>query len=345
MQDVWSVIMAGGVGSRFWPVSRRSWPKQLLDLFGQGPLLRVTTDRVRPLSPPERQVVVTGARLQDAVGRILSDLPEANILAEPVGRNTAAAIGWAALEIQAHDPAAVLMVLPADHYIADVDGYLETCRRALALARDGWIVTLGITPTRPETGYGYIRRADPIDGGAFAVGSFKEKPELSTATEYLASGQYYWNSGMFFMPVGLILAELQRFEPDLVAGLRQIGSRPIDEVYEGLESIAIDYAVMERTRQIAVVPGDFGWSDVGSWRTLSEFVPEGESSFHSGHVIARDCSNNVLYAHEGTIAAVDVSGLVVVHTPDATLVCPKSSAQRVKQIVDELDDSDDDHLL
>ncbi len=335
----WTVIMAGGVGARFWPLSRRARPKQLLDLFGGGSMLRRTFDRLTPLIPPERQVIVTGRILGDPIRAALPELPPANVLEEPTGRNTAAAIGWAALDIARRDPDAILAVLPADQFIVDGDAYRGLVDVAVEAAAEGRIVTLGIPPTRPETGYGYIRAGAPIAGPLCTVDAFKEKPDLPTALSYLDEGGYYWNAGMFFLPASLVLDELARFEPELLAGLQALydGGPPdvdrLDAVYPTLKSISIDYAVMERSDRVAVIPGEFGWSDVGSWRTLYDFRADEADSFRRGEVIEIDGGGNVIFADEGVVATVGVSDLVVVHTPDATLVCPRESAQRIREVV------------
>jgi len=350
MNNAWAVIMAGGVGSRFWPLSRAKRPKQLLDLFGDGPMVRTTSERIKPLAPPERQLVVTGRVLGDAIRELVPELPSENILEEPTGRNTAACIGWAALWIRRRDPNAIMMVLPADHHIANVPAYQEVCARARDLAQEGQIVTVGIECTRPETGYGYIQQGDAIARDAFSVAAFKEKPNLETALTYLKAGNFLWNAGMFFMPVDLVIRELEAFEPELMEDLKaldqdEVTPELLDKVYPSLKSISIDYAVMERTESIAVLPGSFGWSDLGSWRTLWDFRQQGEETFTQGNVIELDGSNNVLFAEDGTVATVGVSDLIVVHTKDATLVCPKDGAQKVKDIVNHLKDQGRKELL
>ena len=348
--NTWAVIMAGGVGSRFWPLSRRSRPKQLLDLFGDGPMVRTTSERVRPLASPERQLVVTGRVLGDSIRRLVPDIPGPHVLEEPVGRNTAACIGWAALWIRRRDPSAVMMVLPSDHHVANVDAYRTVCARACELAKEGRIVTVGIECSRPETGYGYIQKGRAIAEDAYQVAAFREKPDLQTALTYLQEGTYLWNAGMFFMPVDLVLKEMERYEPKLMSELKALDRDDVtpellDAVYPSLKSISIDYAVMEKTESIAVLPGSFGWSDLGSWRTLWDFRNEGASTFQQGSVIEIDSSNNVLFADEGTVAAVGVSDLIVVHTKEATLVCPRNQAQRVREIVDHLNKKELKDLL
>ncbi|TNF27646.1 MAG: mannose-1-phosphate guanylyltransferase [Deltaproteobacteria bacterium] len=349
MPQVWTIVMAGGVGSRFWPVSRRARPKQLLDLFGDGPMLRVTVDRVAPIAPLERTLVVTGEVLRDAVREALPGLPPENLLCEPCGRNTAPAVGWAAAVVRRRDPDAILMVLPADQHIADVPAYQATCRRAIAAAAEGAIATLGIPPTRPETGYGYILRGAERAEGVYTVDAFKEKPDAETALAYLADGRYAWNAGMFFMPAALFSDELARFEPELAAALDAMvaaGDDAVADGYPALKKISVDYAVMERSDAVVVVPGSFGWSDVGSWTSLYDHRRPGEGSFHLGDVIERDGTGNVLFAADGgTVAAVGVDDLVVVHTRDATFVCPREAAQRAREVVDVLAARGEEDLL
>jgi mannose-1-phosphate guanylyltransferase len=356
LDHTYAIIMAGGIGSRFWPLSRATRPKQLLDLFGEGTMLRATFERLAPLIAPERQLVVTSAALGASVRAALPELPPENVLEEPTGRNTAPAIGWAALEVLRRDPAGLLAVLPADQYITDVARYRQVVSEAVAASVSGRIVTLGIPPTRPETGYGYIRAGAAVDCPEAPtlreVAAFKEKPDLDTALAWLAEGGYLWNAGMFFLPAGLAQAELARFEPALAADLgRLFAHGPPDPatlaaVYPTLKSISIDYAVMERSDRTAVIPGDFGWSDVGSWRTLWDFRAPGRETFTQGRVIELDGSGNVLFAEgDALVATVGVSDLVVVHTRDATLVCPREASQRVRDIVAALTSTDGDPWL
>jgi mannose-1-phosphate guanylyltransferase/mannose-6-phosphate isomerase len=233
------------------------------------------------------------------------------------------------------------MVLPADHYVANVERYQQVCTEACRIAAKGHIVTLGIPPTRPETGYGYIQQGEARADGAFEVSAFKEKPDLATAATYLDAGNYVWNAGMFFMPCDLILAELERFEPELMAAIAPLADDDspdtVAAVYPTLKSISIDYAVMEPTDKVVVIPGEFGWSDVGSWRSLYDFKREGDASFIRGDVIELDGGGNVLFSDgDGVIATVGVSDLVVVHTAAATMVCRRDEAQRLREIVEAL---------
>jgi len=331
---IFPVLLAGGVGSRFWPLSRTRRPKQLLDLFGDGPMVRVTLERVAPFAPMQNALVVTSTRLEGTIREVLPDLPAHNILAEPSGKNTAPAIAWAALEALERDPDALLMVLPSDHHIADVPAYQAVIRRALAVAKTGRLVTVGIVPTHPETGYGYIERGAARDD-FFEVTRFVEKPDLSNALKYMSGGSHLWNAGMFFMPARLFLDELMVHRPGLGAAMVEAGAKDLMRVWDMLESISVDYAVFEHSSRVAVVPGSFGWSDVGSWRSLDDHRGSA-ASFHRGEVIEVDGTGNVLFAEGGLVAVVGVDDLVVVHTPDATFVCKKDEAQRAREVVAEV---------
>jgi mannose-1-phosphate guanylyltransferase len=342
---VWLVLLAGGVGSRFWPMSRAARPKQLLDLFGDGPMLRTTLARALPLAAPERTIVVTSATLADEVAAMLPEVPRAHILAEPSGRNTAPAIAWAALVARAADPEAVIAVLPADHHIPDPAAFRAAAEVAIAAAAGadgGALVTLGVAPTRPDTGFGYIQRGEARGDGTCDVRRFVEKPDLARATEYLASGDYAWNAGMFFMPAALFLAELARHAPSLGEPFARLGAAgdtasavnaAVLAAWDGLPSISIDYAVMEKSDRVRVAPATFAWSDVGAWPALMDHRAPEATSFHRGEVVELDAGDNVLVADRGVVAVVGLRGVTVVHTPDATLVLPTAEAQRVREVV------------
>jgi len=347
------VILAGGAGARFWPLSRRQHPKQLMSVFGGKSMLQRTVERVLPLRP-ERILVVTNARQSEETARqleYLSAVPIA-IIAEPVGRNTAPAIGLAAAVIARHDPAAVMMVLPADHYIVDEERFRATLLRAQEAAGQGSLVTLGIRPDRPETGYGYIEVGQcQGDEGPWPVKRFVEKPSLTKALEFLSARNFYWNSGMFVWQVRVILAEIEKHMPALHAGLMKLKfsagdwnladlSAQIASLYGAIESKSIDYGVMEKAAQGAVIPADFGWSDVGSWRALPEIIaPDGDGHLvinapESINIASRDC---LVYGGGKLIALVGVANLIIVNTEDALLVCAEDRAQEVKQVVKELE--------
>jgi mannose-1-phosphate guanylyltransferase len=347
MDKTFAVIMAGGVGARFWPASRKARPKQLLDLTGSGAtMIAATLGRLAPDVPLERALVVTGAAIADAVAEALPALPRANILAEPVGRNTAPCIGWAALHARRRDPDAVLAVLPSDHLVRRPDAFRSSVRSAVRAARGGALVTCGIAPDRPETGFGYIELADALGAGVRRVARFVEKPSLETAQGYLASGRFVWNSGMFFFRADRVLAEIARQMPELARGLDAIDagigagdeSRVVADVFPRLPAQSIDYGVMEGAEEIACVPADMGWSDLGSWSAAHELsaVDFAGNSFEAD-VVAVDARGCLVRAPKDVLVAlVGVQDLVVVDTGDALLVCRKDRAQDVKAVTDAL---------
>ncbi len=341
MANVYVVVMAGGSGTRFWPASRMSRPKQLLPLGGgTESLLAATVARVAELVPAERTLVVTANVLREATRRELPSLPEENLLFEPAPRNTAPCIGWATRVILARDPDALVAVLPSDQHVADPAGLRRTMKAALAVAEVRELATIGIQPSRPDTGFGYIETGAPISGveRAREVSRFVEKPDLARAKEYLASGKYLWNSGMFFFRARAMDEAIRTHLPELARGLDGMGADDVARVFPGLPSISIDYGVVERIEagRVGVVPGDFGWSDVGSWESAWELaskdaagnaLPEG--------AIAVDARNNLVQSRK-QVALVGVDDLVVVETDDAILVLPRSRAQDVRAVVDAL---------
>ena len=349
---VYSVILAGGSGTRFWPASRARRPKQLLAL---GPsdesLMRETVRRVAPLSPPERVLIATGKRLLDATRKALPELPETAFLGEPQAKNTAPCIGWAASIAHRRDPDAVVMVLPSDQHVGDEAAFLSALRQALVSARAGVITTVGIQPTRPETGYGYIEVGDAVADGVAQVVRFVEKPDTPKAQEYFRSGRYVWNSGMFFFRAKDMLEALREHAPEISSGLRAIQeaaarggdaeAAATEEAFEGFPSISIDYAVMERAKRLHVVPADFGWSDLGSWQSAWELSEKdaANNAVPDGTVLV-DARGNLVStsaAADGKLVAlVGVEGLVVVDTGDALLVMPRERSQDVRAVVDAL---------
>jgi len=350
-----AVILAGGRGTRFWPRSRTRTPKQLLNIVGKRTMLQQTVERLKPLFPASRVWVVTNEEQARAVRRQVPRLGASRVLAEPVGRNTAAAIGLAAIHIlrQKKSNDALMAVLPADHYIAQPEKYLQLMRAALDLAERGDnLVVLGIPPTRPDTGFGYIERgersADVAGAAVFLLRRFTEKPELSLAKEYVASGRYDWNAGMFFWRVSTFLERLKRYLPlthDALLRLAEtIGTRryasALKRIYPRLENISVDYAIMERAtrepdaRNVFVLPAEVGWSDIGSWAAVYELLAKKEGDTVAvGRNFTLDATGNFLWSPDKFIAAIGVQNLVVVETDDALLICPRDRAQEVGKIV------------
>ncbi len=346
-QTVYAVIMAGGSGTRFWPASRAARPKQLLPLAGgDTSLIAQTVARIAPLVPPERVLIVTSELLAEATSAALPGVPRENILAEPMGRNTAPCVGWAAAHVRRRDPDATLMVLPADHHIGAPEAFLGVLRTALDASQAGALVTVGIVPTRPETGYGYIERGEPAGEGVREVARFVEKPTLERAEHFLESGKFLWNSGMFFFRADAVLAEFERQLPDLHSALEGYDAAAregreaevVKATYGSLESVSFDHGIMEKAARILVVPGSFGWSDLGSWTTayeLAEKDAEGNASQADTILVdAQGCYASAP-AHK-VVAMVGVRDLVVVDTDDALLIIPRERAQDVRAIVDAL---------
>jgi len=346
------VIMAGGSGTRFWPLSRTKTPKQLMSVFGGKSMLQRTVERVLPLSP-KRIMIVTNVHQAEETRRQLAGYTAVpvDIVAEPVGRNTAPAIALAAHIIGHHDPESTMIVLPADHYIRNEAEFCRIVKVAVEAASSGSLLTLGIEPTRPETGYGYIEAAVGGDSGAaFPVSRFVEKPDGARALEFLAAGNFYWNSGMFIWKTSAIRRELARQMPDLAAAVRRIDlasadwalaslQPQIDALYGSIPGESIDYGVMERAASVKVIPASFGWSDVGSWSALPEVIEgdrEGNVAIATAGLISIDSADSLVYAHGKLAALVGVDNLIVVDTPDAILVCHKDRAQDVKKVVETL---------
>ncbi len=311
-------------------------------------MLAATVERVLPLCEPADVLIVTGQGIADDVGQAVPELPASSILAEPVGRNTAPCVGWAALHVRRRDPDGVMVVLPADHAVGDPEGFRALLRRAAEACADGDICTVGITPNHPETGYGYIQIGAKQAEGVHEVVRFVEKPDLETAKSYLASGDYAWNSGMFFFKASTILAEIERHMPELHAGLVEIDEAigqgneeaVVGEVYGRITGESIDYGIMEKAERILVCPGEFGWNDVGSWAAayeMREGLADDKGNISLADLIAIDSSGCLAWTDpRKVVALVGVKDLVVVDTEDALLVCPRELAQDVKKIVNAL---------
>ncbi len=353
----YAVIPAGGSGTRLWPLSRAAHPKFLHALTGTpASLLQATVERLVPLAGPDAVYVVTGASHAAAVARQVTQLPVENILVEPSPRDSCAAIGLAAAIIERRDPGAVMGSFAADHLVADPERFVATVRAAIAGAGQGFLMTVGITPTHPETGYGYLQCGGEVEGGPVRrVEEFKEKPSREVAAGYLTAGNYYWNASMFVWRTDVFLAELARQQPELHAGLATIAAawdtpareRVLTDVWPTLTKISVDYAVMEGAAAaglVATVPGTFGWNDVGDFDTLGQVLPgdrAGNVVVAAGEgkpdVLLRDTTGTVVVPHsDRLIAVLGVRDVIVVDTPDVVLVCSRERAQEVKAIVEAL---------
>jgi mannose-1-phosphate guanylyltransferase len=370
--SVHAVILAGGRGTRFWPRSRTRTPKQLLNIVGKTTMLQQTVERLRPLLHARYIWTVTNAEQAPSVQKLIPPAARQRVLTEPMGRNTTAAIALAAIRVRhAAKGDALMAVLPADHYIAQPKRYREIVKAALKAAREpGRMVVLGIPPTKPETGYGYVERVDePHKAGdlqIFPVRRFTEKPKLDVATEYVASGDYFWNAGMFFWRVSTFLDALKEFLPKtywaietlaLHIGKRSYGSQ-LNKIYATLENISVDYAILEKAAsggatstgaaaaRVSVIPAEIGWSDIGSWAAVYDLMAKHSAeNILSGPGETLDAEGNFLWSPGKFIAAVGVRDLLVVETPDALLVCPRERAQDVSKLVKSLEKRKLKHLL
>jgi mannose-1-phosphate guanylyltransferase len=353
MPNVYAVIMAGGVGSRFWPRSREKTPKQLLEIIGTGTMIQNTVKRISDIIEPQNIFIVTNKVQQHLLSQQLPHIPEKNIIIEPIGRNTAPCIGLAALFIRRKDPDAVMVVLPADHVIQKEEGFRSVLRLAIWVAYEsGHLITVGIQPTRPETGYGYIQVVDEEDTsnpyfsrGVYRVKTFAEKPNRQTAEEFLKSGDFLWNSGMFIWKVDAILQNIQTLLPELWAELSKIDdaietekyNNIVETSYRIIRGISIDYGVMEKASNVFVIKGDLGWSDVGSWDEVFRLSDKDENgNTLTGKVYIHNTKNTMVYAGNKFVAAIGVENLHIIVTDDAVLVCRVDHAQEVKEVVDYL---------
>lgn len=347
--NIYGVIMAGGSGTRFWPLSRKEKPKQLLNLSGKDVMLNEAIDRLYTITSKDNIFIVTNAKQVPPVKAVTKEkIKEENILSEPDARNTAACIGYAAVEILKKYGDGIMVITPADHYIKNVPELTRLFNLAATTAeRTDKLITIGITPTYPSTGFGYIQ-SENNDSEVKPVLSFKEKPDLKTAEEYVASGDYTWNSGMFIWKASVIMEKFKEFIPDIYDALIEIQAaigteneqKTLYKIYPNIRKISIDYAVMEPAslkNEVLVIPGDFGWNDIGSWDMLNVIQESDEKGNISiGNVIQLDTKNTYAYSTSRLITTLGVENLIIVETPDAVLITTKDRAQDVKLIVDKL---------
>ncbi|MFH0945374.1 MAG: mannose-1-phosphate guanylyltransferase [Planctomycetota bacterium] len=354
-----AVIMAGGSGTRFWPLSRASRPKQLLALVTRRTMIEETVERLEGLVPGERIHVVTNAAYAQKIRELLHEIPASQVVAEPCGRDTAACIGLAASLIERIDPDGVMAVLPADHVVHPGESFREALSRAVRIVevRRDSLLTFGVVPSRAATGYGYIERGEELDldGGEpfFQVASFREKPEAALAESFVQSGRFFWNAGIFVFRARAILDRIELQLPELAARLPEVTSACAETgdipeaLYAALPAISIDYGVFEKDRDVVVLPAAFAWDDVGSFAALERVMAADSQGNHAlGGVTALDATGNIVVSPvEHRVALIGVSGLVIVHTKDATLVCRKEDAERVKGLVQELGSQGLSYLL
>jgi mannose-1-phosphate guanylyltransferase len=344
-----AVVMAGGSGTRFWPESRARRAKQFLNLTGRGSMIVETIRRFAPLMPAENIWVVAGEKDREQLSAGALGIPAENLLFEPEGRNTAPAVAFAAAAIRLRDPEAVVVATPADHAIGDLKGFRAVIRKALRLTRSsGCFVTLGIPPTHPATGYGYIERGKPCggsQGGAFHVRRFAEKPDAATARRFLRSGRFDWNSGLFLFRLPefreRLLAHLPEVHREIETAFRQAGKRTfpaaLRKAYRAIPSVSVDHGLLEHESEILVVPAAVGWNDIGTWRSLHEFLGKDEKgNVLFGNAIATDCRNVLVRSDRGVVAVLGMEDVVVVRSGDAVLVCPQERSEEVKGIVEQV---------
>jgi mannose-1-phosphate guanylyltransferase len=349
----YAVIMAGGRGERFWPKSRKILPKQFLCLFGDKTMLQKTVQRIKSFLPPDRIYIVAAQAYEDLVRQQVPEIPETNLIVEPYGRDTAAAVGLATVVVARRDPQGVMLVLPADHYIADEIRFKEILQGAVEAATGGeHLVTMGIQAIRPETGFGYIA-CGPLYGRyagvpAYLVEQFTEKPDRERALSYLDQGNYYWNSGIFIWRVDLIERLIGQHIPELSTGLAEI-RRSLDssdhqqvlkQVYQKVPRVSIDYGVMEKADNVLMLPGNFGWDDVGSWTALDAYKEkDDQGNVLDGRGVLVDTKNTMVQASEKVVATLGVKDLIIVESDESILVCHKSRAQEIKKLIRALEDN------
>ncbi len=351
----YALIMAGGTGTRFWPKSRLHRPKQLLKFFGGQSLLRETALRILPLLPWSHIYVVTNQSYEPSIREELPELPSANIILEPENKDTAACIGLSAVRLSCVDSRAVMICMPADHYISETDAFCRTVDQGVVLAgRKECLITIGIPPTSPKTNFGYIKRGEQLDvdslsGPVFMVDQFLEKPSRQRAMSFLKAGNYLWNSGIFIWQAGTILKAIERYMPKLSAGLSKIkefygtseDNKVTAEEYSKIAAMSVDYGIMERATEVLVLPGHFQWEDLGSWSALENILaPDSYGNVASGQHLGMDTSGCIIDSEEKLVATIGLRDLIIINTNDAVLVCAKDRDQDIKMLVESLGAAD-----
>lgn len=354
--ELFVVIMAGGVGARFWPRSKKEKPKQLIRIFGKNTMIQDTVNRLDGFVKKENIYVITNELQKPRVVEQLDDVPEENIIAEPFGKNTAACIGLASILIHKKSKNAITVILPADHLILDKQGFQATIDRAVKFAESSdSLVTIGIKPTRPETGYGYIQFIDDeVAEGIYRVQTFAEKPNISTARRFIEAGDFLWNSGMFIWKTEVILNEISIYLPELYEGLLNIESaigaenykEVLTNVYGQLINVSIDYGIMEKSSKVYLTKGEFSWSDVGSWEEVYQLSDKDENgNAIKGDVYTENTYNSYLFSPKKFTAVIGLENVMVIETENALLICNRENAQDVKHVVDHLKmNNKDEHL-
>lgn len=353
---MFALILAGGAGTRLWPRSRAALPKQLLALTGGDTMMQATVKRVLPIVPLEHIFIATNREYGSLIKEQIPGLPASNIIEEPSGKNTAPCIGLAAAHMRQLDPDAVMASLHADHFIADEEGFRQALLAAAEVAKEGYLVTLGITPDKPETGYGYIQRGSEIghynNHAVYQVARFLEKPDFTTAEKFVASGEYYWNSGIFIWQISTLLQAFNDYMPEFYAQLGQMeqvlaAGQTIDAIWQTIQSESIDVGIMERAAKVAVVPVDIGWNDVGSWMAIHEINVKDENgnvALGAEH-LAVDTRGTLVQGNGRLIATIGLEDVVIVDSNDALLVCAKDKVQDIKKVVEWLKENKRTELL
>ncbi len=360
MDHLYALIMAGGSGTRLWPLSRKTRPKQVLPLVEEHTMFQISVERLDPLLPPDRIFVVTGRDLLDQLRADAPQIPAENFIVEPFGMNNGPAAGLGTMHIQNRDPDAIIAYLGSDHHIADKDKFRRVLAAGAELSKEGYIVTLGISPSFPSTGFGYIKRGEPLaqvgEFQAYHSEGFVEKPDTDTAIQFLTTGMYSWNSGMFIWHIDQILAEFARQQPAMFALLEEIGcsigleqyQETLEQAWPKMKKLSIDYAVMEGTQNMAVIPVDIGWSDIGSWATLFEVLAgdlDGNVSRGHGHEHVKIDTKETLIVSDRMVVTIGIEDIVIVDTDDVLLVCHRDRSQDVRQVVSWLKEAGDESHL